>query len=142
MNEKLKEFIKGEANNLSRAALEFDDKERNVRSRIYELASYRRVLHYRCNRLMELAESSPEFQDMIDSGSLTQIKYFIRDYEKEQENSPIVKLLKWSSMSGESDEPFIHSQIYDILGKDDARTFRALLRKVVELADPKLAGDI
>lgn len=142
MNESLTKFIKSEAISVSRAAYNFLDKEREARRQMMDLASARRVLYHRCKNLIDAVKEDSSLKEVVSANELSQVGYFVEEYERDEANSPIVRLLNWSSMSGPSDESFVYSQIYDLLGKDDARTFRSLLREVVALADPKLAGDI
>lgn len=144
MNETISKFVNRQASLLNRRTLDIFKEESEAVGQLYGIAWSRRGLYHQCKSLLELVKANPEIKDSEDysSADTAAISYYVSDYEKHEKESPVSKLLNWSSLTGPADESFVLSQIYDILGKDDARTFRSLLREVVMLADPKLAGDI
>lgn len=144
MNEQTIKFINGQSHNLYSELVNIGKKEREASAAIQHIAWERRKLYHQAKTYLEMLAANPEIRqtESFNPQPELEAKYFIHDYEEEQKKSPINRLLDWSSMTGNRGESFILSQVYDLLGKDDARTLRALIREVAVLADPKFAGDV
>lgn len=137
------DFLQQELRLLLRELQDFRTKNNEAVHQVQFLSANRRILYNRCKTVVAMAKESPEiFKENPYSYVLDSAQYFVHDYEREEKENPVEILLNWSSNTGEYGESFILSQIYGLLGKDDARTFRALLRDVVMLADPTRAGDV
>ena len=144
MNEQAQKFISGQAHTLYAELVNIDKKEREASAAIQALSWERRRLYHQAKTFLEMLAANPKIREVEGFSKQTELQagYFIHSYEEEQKKSPINRLLDWSSMSGNPGESFILAQAYDLLGKDDARTLRALVREVAVLADPKFAGDV
>lgn len=144
MNEQAQNFIITQFDKIGRATTDFSRKEREISEKVESLAWDRRVLYHQCKQLVETVNANPDLKDVkgFNRQDVLSAQWFIEDYEKDQNESPIAKLLDWSTMGGKDGESFLSSQVYDLIGKDDARTLRYLIRDVIKMADPKFAGDI
>lgn len=63
----------------------------------------------------------------------------IADDKRRRTECPIERLLAWETTAGQN---FLKGEAYELLGKEDARTLRALIRGVVEMIDPAKATDV
>ena len=142
MNEKLTKFVTSQSNNLGRELFDMHEKETEARAAMQAIAWDRRKLYHQSKTFLEMLQENPDMAkaEGFDSNSVYSAQHFVHEYEKEEKENPVDRLLNWSSGYGK--ESFVLSQVYDLIGKDDARTFRALLREVVLLADPTRAGDV
>ena len=142
MNGKLTKFVTSQSNNLGRELFDMNKKEMEAKAAMQAIAWERRKLYHQAKTFLEMLQENPDMAkaEGFNSDSVYSAEHFVHEYEKEEKENPVDRLLNWSSGYGK--ESFVLSQVYDLIGKDDARTFRVLLRDVVMLADPKKAGDI
>ncbi len=128
MNEQTTKFLNLQIHALSTELYEFNNKKSEALGKLNCLAGTRRRLYRTCKDLLEMVEANPEVDFSDQEHAINTAKWFAHDYEDEDKRSPTEVLLSWSA-NGEV--PFISNQLYDLIGKEDARTFRALLREVV-----------
>ena len=116
-----------------RALIEEDIK---IRTAMTLHSMNRRSVMARIKQAVELFGKHPElFEDTSSTKNIIKNLGSSLGYMEEQDTkSPVETLLNWGL--GDKDKPFIINEAYDILGKEDARTLRCLIRNVVAMVDP------
>lgn len=144
MDENASKFIITQSNKIGRECFDFIKKEQEVEAQVRGLAWDRRSLYFQCKRLLDAVKSNPELKDFegFNTQDILSAEHFVHEYEKDQKENAVSKLLSWGTMSAKPGESFLLSETYDLIGKDDARTLRHLVREVVKMADPSFVGDI
>ena len=142
MEAKTLEFIVSQSKGLARRLTDQQKKEIHLQSEISQISWDRRSLYTQAKVFLEMVENNQEVCNNEIENMVFYAKDYVYTYERAEAESPVNALLNWSSMSGTYGESFILAQSYDLLGKDDARTLRALIREVAIKADPNFAGDV
>jgi hypothetical protein len=139
-NNSILEYVQSQLLRLEIEIHQINHKEALAKQLLSNVNEERKYMYKRGMDFKKLVKAKPEILDDPEiKTSYNIISYFVEGYERDEKESPVARLLEWSSLSGPIDESFILSQSYEVLGKDDARTLRALLREVIMLIDHKLA---
>lgn len=138
----LEEVLEATYRRLVAQAHEFVQREQKVRGTLVDLNFDKRSLLNSMRAVNTLVETNPEYFDFeYFKRHGNQLKGYAHSFERDVEgDDPIEALLNWKTCG--SNETFCLNQIYDLIGKDDARMFRILLREVVQMIDPVKAQDI
>lgn len=133
--EKLKEYLDGEIRGSIRAIYDIREKQKIASSACLEAEMHSRLAFYKAETLLDLLDANP---DVAAEQNLEYVEMLRKDYryhKREFDADPVERLLNWGIGGG--DQSFILGDaLFKFLGKEDYRTFRALLRNVIEKVDP------
>jgi hypothetical protein len=99
-----------------------------------DAAAKRRATLSTARKLLGIVKIDPESFVKADKHDLNVIALYVREQEREDAEHPLERLLNWKREGEES--VFVLSELFDLIGKDDARTFKILLRDVIKHYDP------
>lgn len=144
MNTATKKFIRSQATELYKRARALQETETRIVTEASCLSYDFRALESNLEEFTEMVKELPELmQDDAFKNTYNALVTMKSGMKRRRVTSPIEALLNWEAEGGDlPDGPFISNQMYDLLGKDNARTFRALLRDVVLMADPTFTGEV
>lgn len=139
----LQTFINQTVNDLIHDHYEFYKLSNEASNAAIIANNKRNYFLYRINLLKNLVKDNPNILDSLSKDEQVKASHMLSNiskYEQSINNDPLEILLNWCSTG--SNESFILSQIYDLIGKDDARTFKILLRNVINKYSPTDAAGI
>lgn len=142
MSKYLDVLLTAKARELGNVYRVINDMETAARNAQNDLHMARSRFKQEAKAFMGLVKESPELfaENKNLSHDLSMIRMTLESYEREDKTSPIEKLLNFHTMGAKKDESFLLSEVYELIGKDDARSLRVYLRDVISMIDPARAA--
>lgn len=139
MSKHLNTLLTNKARELGNAYIAINDAELAIIKAQGELWRSRSRFIEEAKAFLGLVKESPElFADV--KYEITCIRQTLESYQRQDKETPIEKLLNFATMSAKDDESFLLSEVYELIGKEDARSLRGYLRDVITLIDPARAA--
>lgn len=129
----LKEFIKRKIGDINRELYDIYEINRKARTAHFEANSAVKMALYHAEEMMKFKDENPE----LFTDCQAEFDAMVDDYEGhkyDHDIDPINELINWEVTPGKGS--FIKNELYDILGKNQHRTFIILLREALKKADP------
>lgn len=134
------EFLSKTLMRLIQTLSECSKEERKVQEIAMDAAFRHQEAIWQGERFIDAYKAAPELFAGIDVEQVRSLKYYLRRHKEDLAEDPLEVLLNWKTEG--SDLNFIGGELYELIGKDAARTFRALLRALVLKYEPLKADRI